>query len=42
MYPFKNQEMVNDEEILKIGLTVDDSDLYEIPEDLIFRAYTTL
>jgi hypothetical protein len=41
MYPLKHQEMVNDEELQRIGLRTNDSDLYEMPEDLIFKAYST-
>jgi hypothetical protein len=41
MFPFKNQEMVSDEELAKIGLSVPDSALYEISEEFIYKAYTT-
>jgi len=41
MFPFKNQEMVSDEDLAKIGLSVSDSDLYNMPDELIYKSYLT-
>jgi len=40
MFPFKNQEMITDEELAKIGLSEEKSGLYEIPEEYLYKAYT--
>lgn len=41
MYPFKHQEMVSDKDLEKIGLSVEDSSLYDIPEEYLYKAYIT-
>ena len=39
MFPFKNQEMVSDEDLEKIGMSSNDNDLYNMPDELIYKSY---
>ena len=41
MFPFKNQEMISDEDLEKIGMSFSDSDLYSMPDELIYKSYHT-
>lgn len=39
MFPFENQEMVSDEDLEKAGLSFNNSDLYSMPDELIYKSY---
>jgi len=39
MFPFKNQEMISDKDLEQNGFSFNNTSLYSMPEDLIYKSF---
>lgn len=39
MFPFKNQEMISDKDLEQNGFSFNNTSLYSMPEELIYKSF---